>query len=98
MKEIYDEKYKGKERSNSKNSKKNDNDYTSIESYENIIGNSNYRKNTLLNSESTKNNNRKIFDINSQRKITIDEVSYSHKKPNLENKLYKKYNENSGKI
>ena len=89
MKEIYDEKYKGKERSNSKNSRKNE--YSSTESYENIM--SQYKKSTEMHSVSAKCN-KKLSD---SQKIQIDEVSYSHKKPNLQNKLYMKYNENSGK-
>ena len=73
MKEIYDEKYKGKERSSSKNSRKNE--YSSTESYENIM--SQYRKSTEMHSVSAKCN-KKLSD---SQKIHIDEVTYSHKKP-----------------
>lgn len=94
MKEIYDEKYKGqKDRSSSRNSRKNE--YSSSESYDNIMNQ--YRKSSDIYSVSAKQSYKK-FGNNEQNicNIKIDEVSFSHKKPNLQNKLYMKYNESSG--
>lgn len=91
MKEIYDEKYKGqKDRSNSKSSKKYE--YSSSESYENIM--SQYKKSTEALSVTTKS--LKKYSEHQQKNIKIDEVSFSHKKPNLQNKLYMKYNDSTG--
>lgn len=99
MKEIYDEKNKGQNnRSLSKSSRKNE--YSSTESYDNIM--SQYKKTSDLQcgttSLSAKNYKKLSENYNYNQKIKIDEVSFSHKKPNLQNKLYMKYNENSGKI
>ena len=56
---------------------------------------SQYRKSSEIHSISAKAN--KKLSADNEQKIKIDEVSFSHKKPNLQNKLYMKYNENSGK-
>jgi hypothetical protein len=93
MREIYDDqKCKGKDRSNSKNSKNRKNEYSSTESYENII--SHNKKLTEVYSVSAKNN-KKLSDVG--KNIRLEEVSFSQKKPNFQNKLLMKYNENSSK-
>lgn len=91
MKEIYDEQAKsGKNRSRSKNAKLNE--YSSSESNSNEVSlNCNLSKSNNINMKSEIKSSILNPKNKEYSKLKINEVSLSHKKPNLQNKLFAKY-------